>query len=322
VEEWEAGEIERSLGGIETRRWQAEAPAPLAPLEEEGWQAEAPAPQPAPLEDRWIFSRLNAVAAEMEKAQKAYRYHEAADLVWGFLWDDYCDWYLERKKLRITGADDDSRAHLGALLRVFEASLRLLHPVMPFLTEELWQRLRAKNPWPKSISVAAYPEADASLADGEAERAFALFQEMVTAARALRADQKLDPKQQLEGTLVARGATRAVAESELRALEAFTNTKFTVMDEGAARPAGAVRSTPEFDLVLQLTGAQADALRLRLAKEIEQLEKVAGNSRRQLSNEAFMAKAPEKVKDELRAKLADYEAQLEKSRAALAELGA
>jgi valyl-tRNA synthetase len=269
--------------------------------------------QPA-IEDRWIFHHLNEIAAKLDAAHANYRYHEAADLIWGFLWDDFCDWYVEVKKLRIQQGDPQG-AHLTNLLRVFEYALRLLHPVMPFLTEELWQRLVARGPGiPETICLAAYPQANPAIADAEGASAFALLQEMVTAARALRADQKLDPKQQLEGVLYA-------ASTELEVINALTNTKFIAAPLDAPREPGASRATPDFEVVLRLGGAQAEIMRTRLRKEIEQLDKVIASSQRQLGSEAFTSKAPPHVIEGIRTKLADYEAQRAKSQEALATLG-
>ncbi len=286
-------------------------------------EALAPAPLAASgavaLEDAWIFHRLSDVAAKMDHAQKTFRFHECADLLYGFFWDEFCDWYVEFKKLRINEGSD-AQVHLTNLLRVFECALRLLHPVMPFLSEELWQRLVQRGAGiPESLCIAAYPQANPAAVNDNAASQMALLQEMITAARALRADQKLDPKQRLEGELYAHDeATAALAKRELAALEALTNTTFTLASAGEAHAAGASRSTPEFDVVLKLSGAQADAMKLRLQKEIEQLTKVVENTLRQLSNEKFTAKAPAHVIEEMRTKLADYETQIERSRAALA----
>jgi len=296
-------------------------------LELDKLDAVAPAPLAAngavALEDAWIFHRLSDVAAKMDHAQKTFRFHECADLLYGFFWDEFCDWYVELKKLRINEGSD-AQTHLANLLRVFECALRLLHPVMPFLSEELWQRLVKKGAGiPESLCLAPYPQANPAAADEDAARRMALLQEMITAARALRADQKLDPKQRLEGALYAHDdATAALATAEHAALEALTNTTFTLGKAGAAPASGASRSTPEFDVVLRLSGAQADAMKVRLQKEIEQLTKVIDNTRRQLGNERFTAKAPAHVIEEMRTKLADYEAQIERSRTALAGIGA
>jgi valyl-tRNA synthetase len=288
--------------------------------------AVAPAPLPAggavALEDAWIFHRLSDVAAKMDHAQKTFRFHECADLLYGFFWDEFCDWYVELKKLRINEGSD-AQVHLSNLLRVFECALRLLHPVMPFLSEELWQRLVQRGAGiPESLCIAPYPQANPAAMNEDAARQMALLQEMITATRALRADQKLDPKQRLEGELYAHDeATAKLAASQQAALEALTNTTFSLAAAGKVHSAGASRSTPEFDVVLKLSGAQADAMKVRLQKEIEQLTKVVENTRRQLNNEKFTAKAPAHVIEEMRTKLADYETQIERSRAALAETG-
>ena len=288
------------------------------------------------LEDRWIYDRLSELAARVDTAQRNYRYHEVADLVWGFLWDEFCDWYLEVKKLRIQQGSG-ARSHCRNLLRVFEAALRLLHPVMPFLTEEIWQRLvhphsgagqasaadcavETPRDVPESIMLAPYPQPNPVLADEAARTDFALLVELITLARGLRADQKLDPKQQLEGHIApASDTVAALLARERTVVEALTNTRLSM---GPEKAAGASRATPEFEITLKLGGAQADLLRQRLRKEIDQLSKVIESSRRQLSSEAFVAKAPAHVIEGIRSKLADYEAQLEKSQASLAVLGA
>lgn len=284
--------------------------------------SEPPAPVEA-LEDRWIFHRLNETVARISKAQENYRYHEVADLLYGFLWDEFCDWYVELKKLRINTAENPEQAlgHLDHLLRVFETALRLLHPVMPFLTEELWQRLVGQsNTSPESICLAAFPQADARWED-ESAADFALLQEITVDQRALRADNKIDPKLKVEAVvrpLSERAA--ALAAAELAVLDHLTNNRNEVAE--GPLPEGAARSKNEYETALRLSGAQADAMRQRLLKEIEQLEKVIASSRKQLGSEAFVAKAPAQVVESIRTKLADYEAQLEKSQAALAGLGA
>jgi valyl-tRNA synthetase len=286
----------------------------------ETWAPEAvPAvPGPAaPLEDRWIFSRLNQCAAEMNRAIDRYRFHDAAHLVWHFVWDEFCDWYLEIKKLRFTegsGLTPDWRN----LLTVFETALRLLHPVMPFVSEELWQRLTEAGPErPVSIAVSRYPEFDEHAADPLAEREMQLLQEIVVAARGLVTDLGLDPKQQHDAVLYSNGAAAHVACEQLGAIQKLARVRLEIQKGLSPAGGGVKRSTTEFDLVLKVPAAETEAQRKRLEKEIEQLEKVIANSRRQLSNEVFVSRAPEAVVNSLRQKLAEYEGQLAKSRAAL-----
>ena len=289
-------------------------------------------PEPgAPIEDRWIFSRLNHCTGEVNRAIETYRYHEAAQVLWHFLWHEFCDWYLELKKLRFqenSGLTDGWRNTLAA----FEGALRLLHPAMPFLTEELWQRLVPNPPLPDgrgsrqdgdgdasrdrqgavaSIALAIYPQFRDRAVDQAAEREIGALQEIVTLARTLRTESRLDPKQQLTGTLYSRSATLQVAQRHAEAIQKLANVKLE-FQTGAAPKAPAMRSTADFDLVLEVPKSQEHAQRKRVEKEREQLEKNIANSKRQLSDEVFLGKAPQKVVDTIRAKLADYEAQLAK----------
>ncbi|MCW5978620.1 MAG: valine--tRNA ligase [Bryobacteraceae bacterium] len=271
----------------------------------------------APLEDRWIFSRLARCAEQANRSVAQYRYHEGAQTLWHFFWDEFCDWYIEIKKLRFqenSGLTDDWRN----VLTVFETALRLLHPAMPFITEELWQRLAAGSASrPKSIALAAYPQPRPEWQDEEAERAMGLLQEIVVSARNLRAQMKIDPKQQLDGVLYARDGARQVALSEAEAIRKLAGVNLEVSAAEPPQTGAALRSTPEFDLLLSVPMAQVEAERARLAKEIAQLEKLVDNSKRQLANGAFVERAPAHVVENIRAKLVDYEAQLDKSRSAL-----
>jgi valyl-tRNA synthetase len=252
----------------------------------------------APVEDRWIFSRLNQCAQQMNRAIETYRYHEAAHIVWHFIYDDFCDWYIELKKLRFvegSGLNDDWRN----LLAAFESTLRLLHPAMPFLTEELWHRLGADEN--TSISLQSFPQFDPARYDSEAEAEIGLLQSVITAARGLRADLGLDPKMPLEG--------RVTHEVDFRAVQRLAGVALTV---GDVPKKGAVRSTSDFDLMIDVPHGQLEAQRKRFEKERDQLIKNIANSTRQLSDDTFLSKARPDVIESMRTKLAGYEAQLKK----------
>ncbi|HLG95497.1 MAG TPA: valine--tRNA ligase [Bryobacteraceae bacterium] len=262
------------------------------------------------LEDRWIFSRLSRTAASVNRALAQHRYHEVAEELWQFFWHDFCDWYLEIKKLRLapnSGLTNDWRN----LLSVFGTYLRLQHPIMPFITEELWHRFGQT----RSIALAQYPKADAT--DEAAEREMGLMQDMIVAARQMRADHGLDKKLLLEGVLYCRNGSKTV---ELPVIEKLATVKLDVRTGSAPELNGAVRSTPEFDLVLRLPEVDLSVQRARLGKEIEQLEKAIADKDRQLASDKFLSSAPAQIIESLRAKRAEQAAQLEKSRATLTTL--
>jgi valyl-tRNA synthetase len=210
--------------------------------------------------------------------------------------------------------------------------LRLLHPAMPFITEELWQRLAGGPTRPASIALVSYPQYRREATDFGAEREIGILQEIVTMARTLRAENKLDPKQRLAGTLFSANDTLLeIVRRHGEAIQKLANVGLTLegghFGGGTASGAGfgdgtgagdepgglsAVRSTAEFDLMVRVPKSQEEAQGKRIAKEREQLEKNIANSKRQLSDEVFLGKAPQKVVDSIRAKLADYETQLAK----------
>jgi len=264
----------------------------------------AGAGQPEALEDRWIFSRLSRTSELVNRALEQHRYHEVAEELWQFFWHDFCDWYLEIKKLRLvpgSGLNNDWHN----LLAVFSAYLRLQHPILPFITEELWHRFGQNT----SIALAPYPKATAT--DDAAEREMALLQDMVTAARKLKADNGLDDKLELAGVLYCRNGASHV---ELPVLERLGKVKLEVRSGAAPALTGAVRSTQHFDLALQLPELDRDALRDRLLKENDKLEKLVINIDRQLANEKFLSNAPAHIVEELRTKRAEYLAQMKKNR--------
>ena len=264
-----------------------------------------------PIEDRWIFSRLNATAEQVNRAIEQFRYHEAAQLLWHFTWHEFCDWYLELKKLKFTEGSGLTPGWRN-ILAAFETMLRLLHPAMPFLTEELWQRLAGGQAnRPSSIAIAPFPQYRSELTDYAAEREIELLQEIVTMARTLRTENKLDPKQQLDATLYSRSDALETAQREAAAIQKLANVKMAFQAEAAPK-AAAIRSTAQFDLVLEVPAAQQEAQQKRIEKEKEQLRKNIASLERQLSDEKFLGKAPANVVEGMRKKLEEYRAQLAK----------
>jgi valyl-tRNA synthetase len=258
------------------------------------------------LEDRWILSRFNRVTAEVNDALATYRFHEAANRIYDFFWGEFCDWYLELIKPRLNfeeGADkSQARIACANLVNLFDASLRLLHPVMPFITEEIWHAMYEDKPPLQSIALAAYPQADEKRFDLNAETEMAILQDLIVNVRNVRAELKVEPKVKVPVEIFAHEPTiRAMIQQNRGAVERLANVeKITFTDSSLAKQAGA-RSTARFDVhVIYERKVDVAAERERLTKELEKLEKEFANNQKQLGNEQFLAKAPAKVVEGLR----------------------
>jgi valyl-tRNA synthetase len=274
--------------------------------------------RPDTLEDRWILSRFNRVTAEVNDALDAYRFHEAANRIYDFFWGEFCDWYLELIKPRLNFEEgaDKTRAVLacGNLVDLFDASLRLLHPVMPFITEEIWQAMYEGRPPLKSIALAAYPQADQKQFDLKAETEMAILQDLIVNVRNVRAELKVEPKVKVPIEVFAHEpGIRSMIEQNRGAVERLANVeKITFGDRSLASRAGA-RSTARFDVhVIYEKKIDIAVERERLKKELEKLEKEFANNQRQLSNEQFLSKAPAKVVEGLRSRAQELIGLLEK----------
>ena len=258
--------------------------------------------EPETMEDRWMFSRIKQTAASVASLFEQHRYNEVAQELWHLFWDEFCDWYLEVKKLRLaedTGLDEDWRN----LLYSFSCILRFLHPLIPFITEELWRRL---DPSGESIALASYPSGDGDIELGESPEAdMQLFQRMVTEVRNLRADQKLDKKQHLRGTLECAPDALAVAEREQAIIEKLGNVSLTL------KPGESLK------LAFQLPEADRSATRARLEKEIAQVRKLIAGIDAQFADQTSLSRKPEHIVAGMREKRAGYEAQLTRAQAAL-----
>ena len=262
--------------------------------------------KPGALEDRWILSRFNRVAAEVREALELYRFHEAARVIYDFFWGEFCDWYVELIKPRLAGFGSEpekaaARQAFVNLVSLFEAALRLLHPIMPFITEEIWQAVYDGKPPRESIALAAYPEGDAAQVDAEAETRMAILQDMIVAVRNIRAELKIEPRQPVPIEVHADAEVRALLEENRGAVERLGNVESVkFVAESLAKAAGA-RSTARFDVrVLYEKKVDVAAERERIRKELEKIDKQAETASKQLGNENFLAKAPAHVVEGLR----------------------
>jgi valyl-tRNA synthetase len=275
-----------------------------------------------PLVDAWLFSRLASITEQVNDALANYRFHEAAQGVYQFFWGDFCDWYIEWVKPDLQNADRQ-RAVVAwkNLFAGFDAALRLLHPLMPFLTEELWHQLPQRS-GAKSIALERYPETQAKWRNLKAIDEFEVLQYLITSVRNIRAEQKLDPKKKLAAEISSKDASvRELAARNLDTilrLAALSELKVTSAALGAG---GVIRSTARFDLRIpfdEIADPKTEIARSK--KEMEGLAKDIASKEAQLGNETFRSKAPEKIVKGMEATLEERRVELRKLTNRVAEL--
>ena len=259
--------------------------------------------------DRWILSRLTAVTAEVDALMEDYQHAKACDALYHFAWDEVFDWYVELAKVPLAEGGEAAETTRAVLGHVFDATLRLLHPYIPFVTEALWKSLTGGE----TIVTAAWPVADESLRDPAAEAEILALQQAVTEVRRFRSDQGLNVGQRVPGRLVL-GGPLAAHEASLRSLARLTEP---AGDFAATASLQTAQATVELDLSGTIDVA---AERARLTKDQTAAQKEIAQADAKLGNEAFLAKAPEPVVDKIRQRLATAEADLARIQAQLANL--
>jgi len=270
--------------------------------------------------DRWIVSRLQRTEAEVAAQFEAYRFDMVARTVYEFVWDEYCDWYLELAKVQIqTGTPEQQRATRRTLLRVLETVLRLAHPLIPFITEELWDTVAplAARKDCDSLMLAAYPQANMSRIDEDAESRVAELKALVYACRNLRGEMNISPAQRLP--LVAAGDADSLTgyAPYLAGLAKLSDVQ--VVAEIGADELAPVAVAGETRLMLKVE-IDVAAERERLNKEITRLEGEIGKAEGKLGNASFVDRAPAAVVQQERDRLAGFKATLEQLRPQLAKL--
>ncbi|MGE5597813.1 MAG: valine--tRNA ligase [Bacteroidota bacterium] len=272
------------------------------------------------LADRWILSRLQRVTDETTAALERFDPGAAASLLYDFIWSEFCDWYIETAKARLNAGGAGRIAAQYLLFRVLSQAMRLLHPFMPFITEEIWQHLPHEG---ASIMIAPWPEPDGNLLDAEAEQEMGDLMEIVRAIRNIRAEAGVAPGKRISAIIQAGSGRRDALERSrayLMGLAALGQLEFIA--EGEAKPdramsavaGGAQIFLPLADLV------DLEKERARLRKELENAEAEAARLEARLATEGFVAKAPPAVVEKERGKLAEIKEKREKLAARLAEL--
>ncbi len=274
--------------------------------------------------DRWIISRLQKAEADVARGFEEYRLDNVANAIYQFVWDEYCDWYLEIAKVQIqTGSPAQQRGTRRTLIRVLEAILRLAHPVIPFITEELWQTVApVAGKTGESISVAPYPQANPGNLSPEAEAWMAKLKSVVDACRTLRGEMNVSPGTRLPAYVLGDAAFMREAAPVLQALAKLSEVR--IFDDEPAWAAAAqaapvaVAGDARLCLFMEIDVAAEKA---RLSKEATRLEGELAKADGKLANQAFVAKAPPAVIEQERKRIADFTAALEKIRAQLQRLG-
>ncbi len=283
--------------------------------------------------DRWIVSKLQRVEAEVTKGFAEYRLDNVANTIYDFVWNEFCDWYLEIAKVQInTGDDAQKRATRRTLIRTLETILRLAHPITPFITEELWQTVavvagrKAADDTSASISIAAYPVSQPERIDEQAEAYVARVKSLVDACRNLRGEMGVSPATRmplfaLAGSAEEHTFMQGVAPV-LQALAKLSEVKVfdSEVEWSAAAQAAPVAVIGELRVCLFIE-VDVAAEKIRLGKEVERLQNEIEKAGSKLKNEAFVAKAPPAVIEEAKKRVADFTATLTKVQEQLVKLG-
>jgi valyl-tRNA synthetase len=278
-------------------------------------------------EDRWILSRLNHLVAEVTELNEDFQFGEALRRIYDFLWTEYCDWYIEIAKIRLRH-NEGPNSPLPLLVQVLETSLRLLHPFMPFITEELWQSLRERQPEgkPDSIMVASYPTADTRAFDADAEREMESVFEIVRSIRNARVESGVDPAKFIKGIIIT-GESKQALEAHAQAITTLARVRplsIVGSAEGLKlrRDQAKVLVLKGVEVILPLEGmVDADAEKSRLLKEVEANQAEITRIEKLLLDESFTTKAPAAVVEKERQKLSDRKDKLGKLNERLAQLG-
>ncbi|MDX6611066.1 MAG: valyl-tRNA synthetase [Blastocatellia bacterium] len=275
-----------------------------------------------PLHDRWILSRLHKTARDMNAALGAYAFHEAVQLIYHFFWDDFCDWYIELTKAIITAAEESPERSVARarMIWVLEQSLRLLHPFMPYITEELWQRLPVRHQdllhpayanAPPTIMLASYPQSDAGLIDERAEVEMQAVIDLVTRVRNIRSEMNIKPGDRVPVLIGA-------ADDQLRAAFAANSDQIARLARASSVSVSGRLTAPRASARAALAGGAELAVpleglidfeqeRARLHRDRDKLEAEATKLEAQLANPQFVERAPAEKVSEARAKIADIQ---------------
>ncbi len=257
--------------------------------------------------DKWILTRLNETIENVTRLSDRYEFGEVGRALYNFIWDDFCDWYIEMAKLPLYGDDEEAKKTTRSILAyVLDQTMRLLHPFMPFITEEIWQNLPHSG---ESITQASWPVVNEAMVDEQAASEMKLLVEIIRSVRNIRAEVNTPLSKKIKMILKAKDASvLKVLEKNRGYIERFCNPEELMIAVDVEAPEKAMTAVVTgAEIMLPLAGLiNLDEERARLEKEVERLNKEVERVQKKLSNEGFVKKAPEKVIEEERAKEQDY----------------
>ncbi|TWT38108.1 Valine--tRNA ligase [Posidoniimonas corsicana] len=298
----------------------------------QGYEPGASAPGELKIEDRWLLSRLATVTQKVTEALDEFRYADAARELYDFAWNEFCSFYVEMTKARFAKEGPDKQVAQRVLAHALDRLLRLLHPMTPFLTEEVWQllgRLAPERGLPtpataeESVCIAAWPEANTADVDATIEEQFAKFQAVLGAVREVRQGQNVPFKEELEFVVRCDEASAALIEPMQPYFAKMANARLTAIGPDPAEPdMPASKTAAGMEVLVDVSRfIDVEAEKTRLTKERDNLAKFTKSLEGKLKNEKFVSNAPAEVVEQERTKLADAQAQLEVVEKALKKLG-
>ncbi len=268
--------------------------------------------------DRWIFSRFHKTIKEFTNAIDNFEVNSASKIIYSYVWNDFCDWYVELSKFRLYhGSDEVKSAVLTRAILLYEEMLKLVHPFMPFITEEIWQMLDERKSC-ESISITSFPEFNEKMIDEEAEKEIEFVQNIVTAIRNIRGEMNIPPAKQINVYL----KTDKITEEQSNYIKSLVKIENLIIDSQIQKPkASASAVVKGCDIFVPLEGLiDINVERHRIQKEIARLTSSLESVKKKLSNESFVAKAPADVIEREKNKLNDWQKALEKLQSILADL--
>ena len=271
------------------------------------------------LADRWILSRLQIAIRDVRAAFDNYRFDQAAAVIYEFIWNEFCDWYLElTKPVLKSGSAENQNATLHTLLKVLETMLRLSHPIIPFITEEIWQNVaplvNENFSSGSTIMLQSYPEFDEGSVDSQVMKQLDFIKQFIINVRNVRAELQVSPSVKLNVLLKATEADAQTTRENEEFIKALANLEsVTILDANAEKPLSITKLVGETEMLIPMAGLiDKEAELKRLDKEIAKLIGECDRINKKLGNEAFVAKAPAEVIAKEKEKLAGYETQKQK----------